>query len=135
MYWVWCMCIQNILSKLEKSKIFELVYLKIWGGFCEYYKLILCISTWYLSTKRQTITSNKKNKNKHLKRKQQCSNIYVSPIYLLLCMCTEIQKFLPFFVINDKGIKKKKNKYQLGNEWMNRLTRNAKYGCIQTTFK
>ena len=53
----------------------------------------------------------------------------------LLCMCTEIQKFLPFFVMNDKGIKKKKNKYQLGNECMNKLTRNAKYGCIQTTFK
>ena len=53
----------------------------------------------------------------------------------LRCMCTEIQKFLPFFVMNDKGIKKNKNKYQLGNECMNKLTRNAKYGCIQTMFK
>ena len=39
------MCIQNNLAKLEKSNFFELVYLKIWGNFCEYYKLILCIST------------------------------------------------------------------------------------------
>ena len=59
-------------------------------------------------------------------------------IYLLLCMCIEVQKFIPFFVMNDKGIKKNKNKYQLGNECMicmNQLTRNAKYGCIQTTLK
>ena len=31
--------------KWEIVKFFELVYLKIWGDFCEYYKLILCIST------------------------------------------------------------------------------------------
>ena len=40
--------------------------------------------------------------------------------------------------MNDKGIKKNKNKYQLGNECMicmNKLMRNAKYGCIQTTLK
>ena len=59
-------------------------------------------------------------------------------IYLLLCMCIEVQIFLPFFVMNDKGIKKNKNKYQLGNECMiciNKLTRNAKYVCIQTMLK
>ena len=59
-------------------------------------------------------------------------------IYLLLCMCIEVEKFLPFFVLNDKGIKKNKNKYQLGNECMicmNKLMRNAEYECIQITLK
>ena len=56
-------------------------------------------------------------------------------IYLLLCMCIEVEKFLPFFVLNDKGIKKNRNKYQLGNECMNKLMRNADYECIQITLK